>query len=268
MKMLQKYHKINGNQETKELTSYHIIAGPNLFIEVEDLNERVLYDYDEIVRRQAEQNEKFSIDHLKLLPHYDTIRPQARLSLSELQEFLEKKRPIKNAKDEKSLKLYRQLEQYDAILNDIRHIHPQISFNDLTQGELMQRIGRIFTKKSDEEERYSRRPLFKYYQKRNMFMSTKANDIQIYEGIWYDLDNCYMVGSSQPMKLQQPRAHLIRRFDVYMGTAHFNIQPFLNATSAKFVRLNQFTVYPYAFHLIDLYVDNVLRFPLKNQATL
>ena len=31
-------------------------------------------------------------------------------------------------------------------------------------------------------------------------------------------------------------------------------------TSVKFVRLNQYTVYPYAFHLIDLYVENVLRF--------
>jgi len=45
-----------------------------------------------------------------------------------------------------------------------------------------------------------------------------------------------------------------------MGTEHFDIHPLLLATSVQFVRLDQYTVYPYAFYLIDLYVDHVLRF--------
>jgi len=82
----------------------------------------------------------------------------------------------------------------------------------------------------------------------------------MYEGIWYDNHNCYMVGSSQSLKDHQPRAHLIRHFHIYQGHDHFDIQPLLRSTSVQFVRFNQYTVYPYAFHLLDLYVESVLRF--------
>jgi len=99
------------------------------------------------------------------------------------------------------------------------------------------------------------------YQKMGWFSSDKAKELHLYEGIWYDeSDYSYLVGSARPMKPKQPRAHFILRFDVYMGADHFDIQPLLLATSVQFVRLNQYTVYPYAFHLIDLYVENVLRF--------
>jgi len=57
------------------------------------------------------------------------------------------------------------------------------------------------------------------------------------------------------MNQKQPRAHLIRRFGVYQGS--FDIQPLLLAMSVQFVRHRQYTVYPYPFHLIDLYVENV-----------
>lgn len=69
-----------------------------------------------------------------------------------------------------------------------------------------------------------------------------------------------MVGAHVPLKQSQPRAHLIRRFDVYQGADRFDIQPLLAATSVTFVRLNQYTVSPYPFHLVDVYVETVLRY--------
>jgi hypothetical protein len=83
--MLLKYRRLGGNEEVKELTSYDVIIGPGLFVELEDLNERVLYNYDEITRRQAALDKPLSIDDLKLAPHYDTVRTKHHLAYSELQ---------------------------------------------------------------------------------------------------------------------------------------------------------------------------------------
>lgn len=69
------------------------------------------------------------------------------------------------------------------------------------------------------------------------------------------------------MKYQQPRAHLIRRFDVYhQGEEQFDMQFFLRMLSVQFVRLKQYTVYPYPFHLLDLYVENILLFGEKQRS--
>jgi hypothetical protein len=261
-KLCRKYRKTGEQGEDKELMNYDVIVGPGLFIELEDLNERVLYDYDEIIRRQAAVNMALPVESLKLLPHYDTIRKASYLSLSELHErgLIEDRAHPKSDSEAQSLKFYRQLEAYDAFLDDLQQFHPEISFNELTQGERLEEIFSIFDIQPDKHGQYNRRQLKSYYQRRGWFSSDKAKDVHMYDGIWYDNHNCYMVGSSQPMNQQQPRAHLIRRFDVYQGSDHFDIQPLLLATSVQFVRFNQYTVYPYAFHLIDLYVETVLRF--------
>jgi len=67
-----------------------------------------------------------------------------------------------------------------------------------------------------------------------------------------------MVGSPDQLKFEQARAHLIRRFDHYQGSELFPVVLFLNTLSVLFVRLEQYTVYPYPFHLIDLYVETKL----------
>ena len=68
----------------------------------------------------------------------------------------------------------------------------------------------------------------------------------------------YVVGDTYGMNATQARAHRVRQFVVYQGEDKFDIQPMLDSMSVKFVRLKQYTVYPYYFHLIDLYIDNVL----------
>lgn len=81
----------------------------------------------------------------------------------------------------------------------------------------------------------------------------------MYEHIWYDNQHGYMVGAKDGIQRRRARAHIIRRFDVYQGQEHFDIEVFLRMMSVQFVRAKQYTV-PYPFHLIDLYVENVLRF--------
>jgi hypothetical protein len=71
-------------------------------------------------------------------------------------------------------------------------------------------------------------------------------------------DMRYVVGDTNGMNSVQARAHRVRRFVVYQGAEAFDIRSMLDAMSVKFVRLKQYTVYPYYFHLIDLYIDNVL----------
>jgi len=93
-----------------------------------------------------------------------------------------------------------------------------------------------------------------------MFPSDKANSLYLYEGIWYDdTDQSYLVGSAQGINKAQARAHLIRRFDIYQGKEHVDVTPLLTSMSIQFIRLKQFTVYPYPFHLISLYAENALQ---------
>src|SRR5437870_13838381 len=79
-KMLRKYRKAGEDEEAKELPSYNVIVGQGLFIELEGLDERVLYDYDEIIQRQAAVETALPIEVLKLLPHYDAVCSASNLS--------------------------------------------------------------------------------------------------------------------------------------------------------------------------------------------
>jgi len=232
-RMLDKYHKLKENGTAEELPRYDIIVGPDTFIELEGLNERVLYDYDEVLKRRGELDKPISIDDLKLAPYYESIRP-------------------KSLSDEEALKLFQQLEAYDALLDEIGLIQPAISYNDLIDG-WMHRIAPIFDIQPDEEQRYRTGRLRRLY---------------LYEGIWYDdTDQSYLVGSTQGINKAQARAHLIRRFDIYQKKARVDVTPLLTSMSIQFIRLKQFTVYPYPFHLISLYAESALQARIESLAS-
>lgn len=260
LEMLKKYKRIK-EDEIKELTHFDVIVGPNLFVELEDINERLLYPYDEIVTRKDTLDIPYSIDDLLLTPHYDELN-SSNLSEEALAELLNGERMPEGSKEEASLRLYQQCQQYDELLEGVRRTQPMISYNALTQGEVMEHIARIFNIPPDEHGHYNRAKFIRYYQKLGIFKSPKGIDIpgMPYKGIWYDEEFCYLVGATSSMPQKQPRAHLIRQFDVYMGKEHFDLLSLLQATSVQFVRLKQYTVYPYPFHLIDLYVENTLHF--------
>jgi len=247
-RMLTKYRKLKENGTAEELPRYDIIIGPGTFIELEGLNERVLYDYNEVLKRRGELDKPIQIDHLKLAPHYDMIRPR---SLS----------------GEEALKLFQQLEAYDALLDEIGLIQPAISYNDLIDG-WMHRIAPLLDIQPDEEQRYRTGRLRRFYRQRDMFLSDKANALYLYEGIWYDdTDQSYLVGSTQGINKAQARAHLIRRFDIYQGKEHVDVTPLLTSMSIQFIRLKQFTVYPYPFHLISLYAESALQARIESLAS-
>jgi hypothetical protein len=235
----RKYFKQDKGED--ELAQFDFIVGPGQVIEVEDINERILYDSEEAQRRLRVLDMPLPLNDLKLTPRYDAVKPQTRSPSSITLE---------------------QCQAYDAFLDGLAADGIQeISFNALTSGENWQRIIRALEIQPNKNGQYTKSKLKRCYQKLGMFPSPKGKDILAgYSGIWYDSENCYMVGDASSFKFRQPRAHLIRRFDVYCGQDKFDIQLFLDTLAVPFVRYKQFTVYPYFFHLVDVYVSARLFF--------
>jgi hypothetical protein len=264
--MCSRYQLAGEHHDEKEPPCYDVIAGPDLFVELEDLNERVLYNYDEMVRRQASMNIALPIEELKLLPHYDTICTTDCLPLSTLAHrgLLEAHACPKNRREEASLKFYRQLEAYDAFLDDVQQSTPTISFNSLTQGHYWEEIIYIFNLRPEKNGHHSRSQFKGYYQKRGWFSSDKEKALPMYEGIWYDDTHSYLVGPAQLPEQQQPHAHILRHFHIYQGADHFDMFPLLLAAGVQALNLDRYQAYPYAFHLIDLFVTNHYHPPITD----
>lgn len=160
-----------------------------------------------------------------------------------------------------SMTFYKCLLKYDELLDEIAGTHPALSYRELTSGEWLERIARIFGSKANDEGRYHRRIIAGIYSKREMFLSERGDNVQLYQGIWHDDANAFLVGSPTSMNTQgQERAHLIRRFQIMQGTTHFDKEQLLVTMGVLFVRPKQYTVSPYYFHLIDLYAENVLKY--------
>jgi len=258
----------------KDLPVFDIIIGHELFVAIDDLEESVLYDYEEINRRQQEQKKRYPVSHFCLLPHYDQIQKQrsSLLTLNELskQGLLDETKEPKTTKAKLSQAFYKRLVEYDHFLEDVEITHPSLSYNELTSGEWLERIAKIFgsEKAKDREYRgrivegkYHRRLITGIYQDLDMFLSHKAKDVHLYQGIWYDDTNAFIVGSPTGMNLDgQERAHPIRRFQIMQGEKHFDKEQLLRTMGVQFVRYKQYTVSPYCFHLIDLYIENILQY--------
>lgn len=261
--MIKKYKREDRPEDERIPPSYNIIIGPNLFIEIEDCKERVLYNYQEMARRQDAVKIVFPIEHFKLLEYYDEIKNQNQLFLDELSKrgLLDGKHP-EPGKEEDSLDFYRQLTNYNAYLDELQEEYPEFSFEELTDDKkpFIHQIRYCLNIQSDKNGRFSNRQFIGYFQKLGRYLSDKGRDVHMYENIWSDDQYCYMVGAKDGIQRRQARAHIIRCFDVYQGQEHFNIEVFLRMMSIQFVRAKQYTVLPYPFHLIDLYVENVLRF--------
>ncbi len=259
------------DDQRKDLPAFDIMVGRDLFVAIEDLEERVLYNYDEIDRRRQEQRMAYPIEQLRLASRYAEIQKKrpSLLSLDQLAQrgLLDGSRLPATAQERQSLAFYRQLQQYDALLDEIAVTYPTLSYQELTSGEWLERIARIFGSKATDEGKYRRSMIARLYQDLDMFLSEKGRDVHLYQGIWYDETNAFLVGSPTGMNVGgQERAHLIRRFQVLQGAAHFDKEQVLSTMGVLFVRHNQYTVSPYYFHLIDIYVENVLRYLTVGEA--
>lgn len=261
--MIKKYKREDRPANERVPPSYNVIIGPDLFIEIEDCKERVLYNYQEMERRQDAVKIAFPVEHFKLLKYYDTIKNREMFLLDELAErgLLDGKHP-EPGKEEDSLDFYRRLTNYDAYLDELQEDYSELSFEELTddQKPFIHHIRHYLNIQPDKNGRFSNRQFIGYFQKLERYLSDKGRDVHMYEGIWSDDHACYMVGAKDGLQRRQARAHILRRFDVYQGQEHFDIEVFLRMMSVQFVRAKQYTVLPYPFHLIDLYVENVLRF--------
>ncbi|MBE7512427.1 MAG: hypothetical protein HS103_06390 [Anaerolineales bacterium] len=253
------------------LTRYDLVIGPGLFAEIEDLNERVLYEFDEITQRQEKRRNPFPIHDFKLAERYDDVRTSAMLSRSELLKhgLIDAEgnglRSGQTKKQTQSLELITQLRDYDALLDEIRQQYPERTVQELCEDEhWMPRIAQIFGRQPDEQGKYQSRFLRDLYKRIDMFPSDREGELTpTYQGIWSDNQHRFIVGDVYSLKLTgQARAHLIRQFVIYQGAAQFDSHTMLDATSVKFVRLNQFTVYPYFFHLLDVFIENVLQYQI------
>lgn len=253
----------------QEPVCYDVVVGSDLFVELKSANERILYRYDEIIRRDASMDVAVAIEDLKLLPHYDDVGTAYCLPLSTLTRrgLLEPHAPLRSKRELLSIKFYRQLEAYDTFLDEVKRHDPLISFSRLTQGAYWEEIIRIFELQPDKHGCYSRGQFKGYYQKRGWFCKGKEKaenrhqQLEMYEGIWYDGAGNYIAGPQQPSNQRHLYAHPIWRFAVYQGAAHFNSTSLLRAIGTQYARPPQYRLLPYAFHLIDLYVASWLRYP-------
>lgn len=86
-----------------------------------------------------------------------------------------------------------------------------------------------------------------------------------YTGIWFDnSDQTYMVGSPESINQVQKNALTLRRFEPLIGRG-VNLNDMLQLMAVGFVRLGQYTVLPYPFKLLRLYIENYLHWALRGK---
>jgi len=248
---LRKHH----NKEDEDRNSYDAIIGPGLCLEIADANESLLYEYEEIIRRIDSAKSPLELDELKLAHRYNDL--VAERTLTEdwlLMRGLIQTPPLakpKNRKEQEALELYQGLHRYDQYLDQLKSRYDAISFRELTtRDELEGPIAEIFE---------SIRKLHNLYKRIGMFGGIReAEVIPVYQGIWHSDGSRYVIGDTNAMNDTQPRAHRVRQFVNFKGI--LDINHMLELMSVQFVRLNQYTVRPFYFHLIDMYIENVLQY--------
>ena len=256
--LLKKYHK--NKDEGQDVTDYDLILMPECAIELETVDETVLYKYDEIARRLRVRQARQPVESFQLLPHYDRLKPKIAVSQIDLEKLgLLGGRAPDGDREVASMKFWQQLQEYDQLLEDVRMIQSRITYDEFV-GMRRNEIGRVFKFPRNKKGEYITKQLLEYYKVIWEIGGFKSDDVQISKGIWFDLDDlAYMVGDVNGFKDAQDRAHLVRRFDPLLGkNAKFDMQVFLEATAVQFIRHRQYTVYPYPFYLIEKYIQDIL----------
>lgn len=257
--IFEKYHK--NKDEGEEVRDYDLILMPERAVELETVDETVIYKYAEIERRLGIRSAKQPIENLYLLPHYDRLRsPKNTISRSDLEELglLDGRKPD-GEHETASVQFWQKLQQYDELLEEVQSIQSRIAYDDFVSMRRNE-IGRIFKFPKNPKDEYNTNQLLAFYKVIWGIGGFKGDDVQMSKGIWYDLtDLAYTVGDVNGFKDAQDRANLVRRFDVLYGNkTDFNLEEFLEATSVQFIRYRQYTVYPYPFYLIEKYIQDVL----------
>jgi hypothetical protein len=171
---------------------FDIIVGRDLFVAIEDLKERIFYDYDAIEQRHQEQySTAYPIKYFQLAPHYERIQQERSTTLLPMgqmarQGLLDGSKQPTTRKAQDSQAFYRQLLAYDAFLEEVAATHPMLSYQELTSGEWRERIARIFDSKATSKGKYHRKLITGIYNDLGMFLPERGENVQLYQGIWYD----------------------------------------------------------------------------------
>lgn len=255
--LMVKYHK----KKEEHLRRYDLIIMRDKVIELEDVNETVLYDYEELEKRFTAKTRDKRIDkfYLGTPERYDIIKPKDTLSYENLEGLglLDGRDPFGDS-EETAMAFHNKIVEFDDLIEDLRK--SSISLDELLKVRNKE-IGELFDLPTfKNSEKYNTRYILEMYKKVwDDFGSIKGDDVQISKGIWFDdTDLSYRVADVNGFNLAQDRAHRIRRFAVLEGDTDFDLVPFLEATTVNFIRYKQYTVYPYMFYLIDKYIKDIL----------
>lgn len=257
--LFQKYHKKREHGE--EVRDYDLILMPDRAVELETVDETVIYKYAEIERRLGVRGAKQPVEDLLLLPHYDRLRNRkTMISARDLEGLglLDGRKPD-GERETASVQFWNRLVEYDRLLEEVQAIQSRITYDEFV-GMRRDEIGGIFKFPKTANGDYNTKQLLEYYKVIWDIGGFKSDDVQMSKGIWYNTtDFAYTVGDVNGFKDAQDRANLVRRFDVLHGDrSGFKLEEFLEATAVQFIRYRQYTVYPYPFYLIEKYIHDVL----------
>lgn len=255
--LFQKYHK--KREEGQEVRDYDLILMPERAVELETVDETVIYKYAELERRFGIRTARQLIEDLYLTPHYNQLREaKGLLSYEDLEALglLDGRKPDGHS-ETASVKFWKSLQEYDELLQEITQ--SRITYDEFVTLR-RDEIGRIFKLKKNKKGEYNTNSLLEYYKTIWDVTGFKSDDVQMSKGIWYDLtDFAYTVGDVNGFKDAQDKANLVRRFDILYGDkSGFKLEELLEATAVQFIRYRQYTVYPYPFYLIEKYIQDVL----------
>jgi hypothetical protein len=259
----RRYKQDKDEKEEKDVSLYDLVLMEGLVILIDELDETVLYKYDKIKQRLEGRTVKREIEELLLRDHYNTIKPaDATLTKETLEDYGYPLDPASNTPSiVKSSDFLVALDKYDEwLMTEVKPANPKISIEDL-RSKYEDKIAEIFG--WDERDPSKKTTLLLDYYKMIFDLGAATGvDVQLSQGIYFDKkDYAYRVGGVYGLnKGSQDRANRIRRFEaIYGDLSHFDPKPLLEAMSVQFVRYNRYTVHPFPFYLLDMYINDVIR---------
>jgi len=261
---IRRKERYNDAKEPSERPLLDVIVGPGLCIRIDTLPESIMYDYELLSKNSKLNAQCHTIQSLKLLPYFDQLRPEDSPPRADIETFFRASTAVSQPDkktSQQALELYDNFVVYDALLDKYAAEHEDGVTLTLTELKEETESGDALGDKM--RALFEPRQLTNYYKSIGLFGSMRPNQlIATYQGIWYTDEDQYVVGAVKGMQETQAHAQLVRQVVQTAGT--LGIEKLLALTAVKFVRLEQYTIVPYPFHVIDLYIDNALRYELRN----
>jgi hypothetical protein len=231
------------------------VIGSSCASEIVDLPEYALHRFDEIQRRVEEREAPKPIEFFLTLPHYDSYAATRHWPLlSEITRDRNDRMLTKSQQE--AYALTERLRRHDEYLYDLSKRVPMISAQSLRKLDdytsMLNVVGLTHTMVS------------LVLNAGGKLLNPRKDDVVFHSGIWFDAsDQTYMVGSPDGIQPKQANALHLRRSEKRIGEG-VSLEDMLQLMAVGFVRLNQYTVLPFPFKLLRLYIENYLSWKLKS----